>query len=134
MQNIALAWLVVELTSSPLAVGALAFCRFLPFTAFGLVAGWVTDRVDTRRLVVWTQAMQMVFAAALAVLVLTGAATLPLVYALAALSGVALVFDAPGRQALTFQMVGERELPNAVALNSSSSTPRASSGRQSPES
>jgi MFS family permease len=119
MQNIALAWLVVELTSSPVAVGALAFCRFLPFTLFGLVAGWVTDRVDTRRLVSSTQAIQMAFAAALAWLALSGAATLPVVYALAALSGTALVFDAPGRQALTFQMVGERELPNAVALNSS---------------
>ena len=37
---------------------------------------------------------------------------------LAALGGVALAFDAPGRQSLTFQMVGPRELPNAVALNS----------------
>jgi MFS family permease len=119
MQNVALAWLVIELSSSPLAVGALAFCRFLPFTVFGLVAGWVTDRVDTRRLVSWTQALQMLFAGVLAALALTDTATLPLVYALAALSGVALVFDAPGRQALTFQMVGERELPNAVALNSS---------------
>jgi MFS family permease len=119
MQNIALAWLVVELTSSPVAIGALVFCRFLPFTVFGLVAGWVTDRVDTRRLVSSTQAIQMAFAAVLAGLALTGAATLPLVYALAALSGTALVFDAPGRQALTFQMVGERELSNAVALNSS---------------
>ena len=43
---------------------------------------------------------------------------LPLVYVLAALGGVALAFDAPGRQSLTFQMVGPRELPNAVALNS----------------
>ena len=119
MQNIALAWLVLQISHSPLAVGALAFCRFLPFTVFGLVAGWVTDRVETRRLLIWTQAAQMVIAAALATLVLTGAATLPLVLVLAALGGVALVFDAPGRQTLTFQLVGERELPNAVALNSS---------------
>jgi MFS family permease len=119
MQNIALAWLVLQISHSPLAVGALAFCRFVPFTVFGLVAGWVTDRVETRRLLIWTQAAQMVIAAALATLVLTGAATLPLVLVLAALGGVALVFDAPGRQTLTFQLVGERELPNAVALNSS---------------
>ena len=51
MQNVALAWLVIELTGSPLAVGALAFARFVPFTVLGLVAGVVTDRVDTRRLV-----------------------------------------------------------------------------------
>ena len=49
---------------------------------------------------------------------LTGTATLPVVYVLAAVGGVALVLDAPGRQSLTFEMVGRSELPNAVALNS----------------
>ena len=117
MQNIALAWLVVELTRSPIAVGALAFARFVPFTVFGLVAGVVADRIDNRRLVIATQAISMVLSAVLAVLVLTGSASLPLVYAIAVLGGTALVFDAPGRHALTFQMVGRDELPNAVALN-----------------
>ena len=119
MQNIALAWLVVELTHSPIAVGALAFCRFLPFTIFGLVAGVVADRIDNRKLVITTQSVSMIFSATLALLVLTGSQTLWLVYVLAILSGTALVFDAPGRQALTFQMVGREELPNAVALNAS---------------
>jgi MFS family permease len=119
MQNIALAWLVVELSDSPLAVGALAFCRFAPFTVLGLVAGVVADRLDYRRLVMGTQAASMVVSAALAVLALTDTATLWLVYALALAGGVALVFDAPGRHALTFQLVGREELPNAVALNAS---------------
>ena len=60
----------------------------------------------------------MAVSIALAVVTLTDTATLPLVYVLAALGGIALAFDAPGRQSLTFQMVGPRELPNAVALNS----------------
>ena len=119
MQNVALAWLVVELTSSPLAVGLLAFCRFIPFTVFGLFAGVVADRIDNRKLVIATQAISMTFATILAVLVLTGSETLWLVYLLAILSSTALVFDAPGRHALTFQMVGRAELPNAVALNAS---------------
>ena len=63
MQNVALAWLVVELTSSPLAVGLLAFCRFIPFTVFGLFAGVVADRVDNRKLVIATQATSMTFSA-----------------------------------------------------------------------
>ena len=117
MQNVALAWLVLELSHSPLAVGALMFCRFIPFTIFGLVAGVLVDRFETRRLVMATQAAAMTVSVLLAVLTLTGHATLPLVYVLAALGGVALAFDAPGRQALTFQMVGPKELPNAVALN-----------------
>jgi MFS family permease len=119
MQNVALAWLVVELTDSPLAVGALAFCRFVPFTIFGLVAGVVADRIDNRRLVIGTQTAQMIVSAALAILAITDTATVPLVYALALLGGTGLVFDAPGRHALTFQMVGRDELPNAVALNAS---------------
>ena len=118
MQNIALAWLVIELSGSPLAIGALAFCRFVPFTVFGLFAGVLADRVDSRKLVMATQASAMAVSIALAVVTLSGTATLPIVYALAALGGIALAFDAPGRQSLTFQMVGPRELPNAVALNS----------------
>ncbi len=119
MQNIALAWLVIELSGSPLAVGALAFCRFMPFLVFGLLAGVVVDRYDTRRLLTLTQGTAMVVSVALAVVTLTGVATLPLVYALAALGGLVLVIDAPGRQTLTYQMVGPAELQNAVALNSS---------------
>ena len=119
MQNIALAWLVVELTRSPLAVGLLAFCRFIPFTVFGLFAGVVADRIDNRKLVIGTQTTSMAFSAILAVLVLAGPPPLWLIYVLAVLSSMALVFDAPGRHALTFQLVGREELPNAVALNSS---------------
>ncbi|MBA2742398.1 MAG: MFS transporter, partial [Actinobacteria bacterium] len=103
MQNIALAWLVLELSSSALAVGALAFWRFVPFTVFGLVAGVLTDRFDSRRLVMATQAAAMLVSIALAVVTLTGTATLPIVYVLAALGGIALAFDAPGRQSLTYQ-------------------------------
>jgi MFS family permease len=119
MQNVALAWFVVELTHSPVAVGALAFCRFAPFTVFGLIAGVLADRFDYRRLVMTTQTVSMLISIVLAVLALTGSATVWHAYVLAALLGTALVFDAPGRHALTFQMVGRDELPNAVALNTS---------------
>ena len=56
MQNVALAWLVIELSGSALAIGALAFWRFIPFTVFGLVAGVVADRFESRKLVMATQA------------------------------------------------------------------------------
>jgi MFS family permease len=118
MQNVALAWLVLSLSRSPLAVAMLLFCRFAPYLLFGLFAGSIVDRLDTRRLVVWTQVAAMIISAALAAVTLTGTATLPLVFALATLGGVTLVLDAPGRQSLTFEMVGPREIPNAVALNS----------------
>ena len=121
MQNIGLAWVVVELAphSRGLAVGLLSVCRFGPFTLFGLFAGVVTDRLDNRRTVIVTQSIQMVLSAVLAVLTLVGHIQLWEVYAIAALTGTAIVFDAPSRQNLTFQMVGKEALPNAVALNSS---------------
>ena len=119
MQNVAAAWLVLQLTHSPVAVGVLMLCQFLPATVLGLVSGVLVDRLDVRRTVIGTQAASMVFAAVLAVLTLGGLVVPWHVYLLTGLRGISLVFDHPARQALTFQMVGRNELPNAVALNSS---------------
>ena len=121
MQNIALAWLVVQLAphNKGLALAMFSICRFGPFMLLGLFAGVVTDRFDNRKTVIATQSVQMVFAAALAVIDLTGHSSLVEVDTIAFLTGIALVFDTPSRQGLTFQMVGRDELPNAVALNSS---------------
>ncbi len=119
MQNIATGWLVLELSHSPLIVGLLALCQFLPFTLFGLFAGVVVDRLDARRTVIWTQIVSMAIAGVLAALTLAGVVTTWEVLLLAAMRGTVLVLDAPSRQALTFEMVGRDELPNAVALNSS---------------
>jgi MFS family permease len=118
MQNVALYWLVLSLTHSAVALGVLSLARFGPFTLFGLFAGVVADRFDNRKTVVATQAVQMVLSAVLAAVTLAGAVRPWEIYAIAALSGTALVFDVPARQNLTFQMVGRDELGNAIALNS----------------
>jgi MFS family permease len=119
MQNIAAAWLILELTRSPVMVGLLALCQFLPFTVFGLFAGVLVDRLDARRAVIGTQIFSMAIAGMLAALTLGGWITAWEVLVLAAMRGTVLVLDAPARQALTFEMVGREELPNAIALNSS---------------
>jgi MFS family permease len=119
MQNVAMAWLVRELTGSPFAVGILVLCQFLPFSVLGLFAGVFADRLDPRRLVMTTQAAAMVTATLLALLTLLGNIEPWQVYVLAVVRGMVLVFDAPARQAFTYQMVGPAELPNAIALNSS---------------
>jgi MFS family permease len=119
MQNIAMYWLVLSLTHSPLAVGILSVARFGPFTLFALFAGTIVDRFDNRRVVMVTQATQALLAVALTVLALGDWVTVWQVDLIAFLGGTVLVLDAPGRQGLTFQMVGRDELPNAVALNSS---------------
>jgi MFS family permease len=119
IDKIAQAWLVLALTHSAVAVGILAACQFVPFSVLGLFAGVVVDRLDAWRTVVWTQAIRMVLAGTLAGIVVAGVAQVWMVYVLALLTGIVLVLDAPSRQSLTFRMVGRRELPNAVALNSS---------------
>jgi MFS family permease len=118
MQRVAQAWLVLSLTHSPVAVGILALCQFMPFTLFSLVAGVVVDRLDARRTVIATQFSQMVLASAIAVVALAGVAEAWHVYVIAALMGTVQVLDAPSRQSLTFRMVGPAELPNAISLNS----------------
>jgi len=119
MQDTALPWLVLQLTHSPVYVGLLIFARYAPFMAFGLFSGALADRFDNRRVVIVTQASSMVVAAGLAVLAFSGVDQVWPYFVLAFLGGSALVFDAPNRHALTFQLVGRDELPNAVALNSS---------------
>jgi MFS family permease len=118
MQRVAQAWLVLTLTHSPVAVGILALCQFLPFTLFSLVAGVVVDRLDAWRTVISTQVTQMVLASTIAAAALAGVAQVWQVYVIAALMGVVQVLDAPSRQSLTFRMVGPLELPNAISLNS----------------
>lgn len=118
MQNIAMYWLVLSLTRSPLAIGVLSIARFGPFTLFALFSGVIADRFDNRRTVILTQSTQMVLAGVLTVLALSGAVEPWHVDVIAFLGGTVLVLDAPARQGLTFQMVGRDELPNAVALNS----------------
>jgi MFS family permease len=118
MQRVAQAWLVLSLTHSPVAVGILALCQFMPFTLFSLVAGVVVDRLDSWRTVISTQFTQMLLASTMAVIALAGVAEAWHVYVIAAAMGVVQVLDAPSRQSLTFRMVGPLELPNAISLNS----------------
>ena len=118
MQRVAQAWLVLSLTHSPVAVGVLALCQFLPFTFFSLVAGVVVDRLDAWRTVISTQVTQMILASTIAAVALAGVAQVWHVYVIAALMGIVQVLDAPSRQSLTYRMVGPLELPNAISLNS----------------
>jgi len=119
MQRIALGWFVLQITHSAFAVGLMAFAQFVPFMAFGLFAGVFTDRLDARKLVIGTQAAQLVTAIALTWIALAGVAVPWMLYLIAFVNGAVLVLDVPSRQQLTYRMVGREVLPNAIALNSS---------------
>jgi MFS family permease len=119
MQSVALGWLVLQLTNSPFAIGLNSALRALGVLLFTLYAGIVADRVDKRRLVILTQALQMVEALALAVLVWTRVVAVWQVMVLALFVGIVNAFDIPTRQAFMVEMVGKEDLMNAIALNSS---------------
>ncbi len=118
MQRIAQAWLVLRLTHSPVALGLVTACQTVPVLVLVLFGGVVADRVPKRRLLVTTQAVMLVQAAILAVLVATGWINLILLYILAAVLGTATALDNPARQAFVKELVGPDDVPNAVALNS----------------
>ena len=119
MQAVALGWLVLEITNSPFAVGLNQALRSFGVLLFTLYAGVIVDRVDKRRLIVWTQVLQMLEALALAALVWTRSVTTWQVMALAVLFGIVNAFDIPARQAFIADLVGREDLMNAIALNSS---------------
>lgn len=118
MQRIGQDWLVLELTNSALALGGAMLCQFLPVLVGGLWGGVVVDRVNSRRLLIVTQAVQAVLAGTLAVFALTGSATLFIVYVLAAALGIVTVFDNPGRQSFVAELVGRDDIVNAQAMTS----------------
>jgi MFS family permease len=119
MQRMAQAWLVLQLTDSPFALGSISALQFLPFPVLSLVGGVAADRFPKRRLLVITQSIMAVQAVVLAALVTSGQIQLWHIYVLAVVLGVANGFDNAARQSFVSEMVGASDLPNAVALNSS---------------
>jgi MFS family permease len=122
MQQIAAYWLLLELTHSPVAVGALALVQTLPVTAVALVGGAIADRVDLRRMVIACEAVLLAQAAVLCVLALSDAIAAWQLYALGLVQGVAVALDAPARHTLVFRIVGPEDITNAVGLSSSLGT------------
>ncbi|GAB3438990.1 MFS transporter [Streptomonospora sediminis] len=121
MQRVAQDWLVLQLSGgSGIALGLTTALQFLPMLLFGLWGGTLVDRLGKRRLLIVTQAAMGVLAAGLGVLALSGAAQVWHVYIFAFALGLVTVVDNPARQTFVVEMVGDRDLPNAVALNSAS--------------
>jgi predicted MFS family arabinose efflux permease len=120
MQTVSQAWLVLQLTDSPLRLGVLGTLQFGPILLLSPIAGVIADRWPRRRLLVATQAALACQAWALALLVATGRARYWQIALLALVTGLANTLDAPARQSFVTGLVGRGDLVNAVALNSAS--------------
>jgi MFS family permease len=117
-QRVAQDWLVLQLTDSGTVLGIVTALQFAPALLFSLYGGALADRGDKRRLLLLTQAGMGVVALVLGLLDVTGNVRLWHVLVLAAALGVVSAIDTPIRQSFVVEMVGGPDLPNAVALNS----------------
>ncbi|MHB9025287.1 MAG: MFS transporter, partial [Armatimonadota bacterium] len=126
MQNIAQGWLVQRIVRQEMGdanlslyLGIVAARASAPMLLFSLFAGVLADRADKRRILVITQSCAAVLALLLGMLTGTDLIRLWHVMVLATLLGTVNAFDMPTRQAFVKDMVGPKDLLNAIALNSS---------------
>src|ERR1700759_1580862 len=120
MTRVATSWLVYRLTESSLLLGTVGFAGQIPPFLLAPLAGVIVDRIDRRKVLVWTQTLAMVQSLALAWLTLSHRITIAEVLTLSAMQGIINAFDMPGRQSFMVKMVEDRaDLSNGIAINSS---------------
>jgi len=119
MTRLATTWLVYRLTHSALLLGIVTFAGQIVSFAVGPVAGVWVERLNRRKLLVWTQAAASIQSLAMAALTLAHVINLWEIIFLATLQGLINAFDMPARQSFLVQMVEDRNgLSNTIAINS----------------
>lgn len=128
MQATALNYHVYLLTHSAVMLGLISLARLVPILFFSLIGGVFADARDRKRVMLVTQTVLMLSAAALAAFTITQTISVAIIYAIAALNGATQAFDGPARQALTPNLVPKQHLANALSLNNIISTTAGISG------
>ena len=118
MQQVALGWFVLELTGSAFLLGLATVARSLPVLLFSVAGGLAADRFDRRRLLLAANTAAMGLSGLLAGLTLAGSIDVAGILLLALLLGFTNAIEMPTRQSYFVELVGRRDLPNAIALNS----------------
>ncbi len=118
VQQVAQGWLVLTLTGDPFWLGVVATAQFLPVMVLGLFAGVLADVLPKRQTLLAVQVVMMLLAVVLTILTVTGVVEVWMIIILALLLGCANAVDMPVRQAFAIEMVGPRDVGNAVAINS----------------
>ena len=113
------AWLILELSASPLFLGLYTVSRFLPKFLMTPLAGVAADRMNRLRLLSMSQGAVLFITLALAVVFSSGIGGIWGLLALNSLLGVAFAFDQPARRSLLPNLVERRDLLCAVSLNNS---------------
>ena len=119
MQGVAMPWFALQLTHNGLLVGLVLAAQFLPVLVGSQFAGEIVDRYRKRNVLVVTQISFMAPSFALFLLSETGHAEYWMIIVAAVATGTVNALDVPARQSFLIEMVGKRDLMNAIALNSS---------------
>ncbi|MHA7268634.1 MFS transporter [Arthrobacter sp. HLT1-20] len=119
MQRVAQDWMVLELSGSVTAVGITVFMQFIPSLLLMPLGGILADRYSKRLILIISQCAAGLLAALMAVLALTGSLEVWHIYVIAFVLGLVVVADQPARQVFVNELVGPRQLRNAISLNSS---------------
>ncbi|MDO9445037.1 MAG: MFS transporter [Dehalococcoidia bacterium] len=115
----AVGWLVVDvLDRSPVWLGAVGFAQAIPTILLSVPAGAMADRIEHRRLLLVSQALLMVNYLVLAVLIMSGTATIWYVIVWAALTGCLSAIGNPAQNAILPRLIEMRAITSAVALMS----------------
>ncbi|RJG07664.1 MFS transporter [Noviherbaspirillum cavernae] len=113
---IALPWLVLKMTGDTLALGTVLALVAVPRALFILIGGAVVDRYSPKRVMMLTKYINTLLLGVLAALVLTGAATLWMVYALALCIGLSTAFSIPSGTAIMQHVVPREHLQAANSM------------------
>ena len=117
-QNVGGVWLMTRFTASPLLIALMQTATTLPVFLVGFPAGALADIVNRRRLLLATQSLILVAAAALSVLTFTGLMNAPLLLGFTFVLGLGAILANPAWQAVNAELVPSDELPAAVTLSS----------------
>ncbi len=118
IQQVAMGWLVFNLTNSVFLLSVAVFLSQIPSLLFTPFAGVVCDRFNRRTILMVTQTLMMLQSAVLGFLTIEGLINMPIIFALCFFVGTVISFDAPARQSFYAKLVPPKDLSNAIALNS----------------
>ena len=118
MQMTLLAWLVLELTGSPLLVALVGFFGMGPMLLLGVIGGVLADRVDRRRLLLASQSASLISALVMTIVLFVGVERYWYAYLVILVSGIGWALDMPSRRSILPDLMGKSRVTNAVALDS----------------
>ena len=118
VQVTVLSWYVYQISGSPFLLGLMGVFEFGPVLVFILFVGVLIERFPKRNILIFTQSLLLLQSLLLSLLVWTGYANYWIFAILALIGGIAMSIDQPTRQSYFVELVGKKDLPNAISLNS----------------